>query len=436
MICPTDEELRCFVLAECDPDEAEMLERHIDQCSHCFERLCNLERHVDGLLYGDLTFTQNGDLSQEGELEELLAMPFDNVSEPLEPVPDFIGLYKITGVLGRGGMGTVYQGEHLHLKRSAAIKIIQGYRSHIDSSVNRFYKEMEAIGKLHHPNIVQAFDAGETQGEPYIVMELLDGMDLSQYVKQHGPFAPNDAVALIRQVAMGLQHAHDAGIVHRDVKPSNIQITPDGTAVLLDLGLARLLNSDTSETATGHIMGSRGYISPEQAQGLVVDYRSDIYSLGRTLLFLILGKTPTTEIGAEIPERIKKILEQMTAVSPDDRLQSMNDVVMVLDENVKQPSTTKGRWLRYLVPLILAVLLFVGVFISQMMSTNSQNVMPQINDTEVSLSTQEVADLLGVSDSTIYRWINQRGLPAHREGRAWRFRKSEIDFWLSQQKQK
>jgi excisionase family DNA binding protein len=326
----------------------------------------------------------------------------------------------------------------------------------LPTAIARFYREMEAIGKLHHPNIVQAFDAGEVNGQSYIVMELLEGIDLSNYVKQHGTMEISEALSVVRQTALGLQHAHNTGLIHRDIKPSNLWLLPDKTVKVLDLGLARLLESDHSESVTGQIVGSRGYISPEQAQGTTVDQRSDIYSLGCTFYFLLTGQTPPENGDFVLPVAV---LEKMIAFDPQNRFQSMSEVIAALDHLERKPN----RFYRIILFLLLtATALSAGILLRFIFdarrtetpeSETSDMVVPtvvqtidqkndqkndQIIDPKNSadgnwLTTKEIADYLSVSDATIYRWIEQKGLPAHRAGRGWRFNKNEVNLWLKNQ---
>ena len=184
-------------------------------------------------------------------------------------------------------MGTVYKALHTRLKRLVALKLLPEHRTQNPEALARFQREMEAVGQLDHPHLVRAHDAGEAEGQHYLVMEFLDGIDLAHLVRRTGPFLVADACEAVRQAAMGLQHAHEHGLVHRDVKPSNLMLSTDGMVKVLDLGLARLCPETPVEedvTASGQVMGSADYMAPEQClDARDVDGRADIYSLGGTL---------------------------------------------------------------------------------------------------------------------------------------------------------
>ncbi|MBL8889842.1 MAG: serine/threonine protein kinase [Planctomycetaceae bacterium] len=203
-----------------------------------------------------------------------------------------IGPYEIVGLVGEGGMGSVYEARHLNLEKSFALKLIAAKLEDNGEAVCRFLSETKALGMLDHPNIVQAVDAGQWQGRPYLVTQLLKGMDLATKVVIHGPIAPDTTIQIALQVASGLRAAHELGLFHRDIKPSNLFLDSNGTVKILDFGLVR---SDTSEsqTRTGCFMGSVDYLSPEQAQDpRNANAQSDIYSLGCSLIFLLSGTPP------------------------------------------------------------------------------------------------------------------------------------------------
>ncbi|MGL4942682.1 MAG: protein kinase domain-containing protein [Thermoguttaceae bacterium] len=284
----------------------------------------------------------------------------DKSEDQSVPIPEKIGHYQILGVLGGGGMGTVYRGVNPHLNRPVAIKVVKASRGFRKSSVKRFQRELLAIGKLQHPNIVVAFDAGEYENSPYLVMELPNGTDLARYVQKNGPLPVKEACDIIRQTALGLQHAHDAGMVHRDIKPSNLWLTPDGTVKILDFGLVGFLESEEPiarhhETMDGAILGSPDYISPEQiANSKKVDHRSDIYSLGCTFYYLLTGTPPfgeTTELLTtlnahvkndlpplknyrnDVPASVEAVLRKMTATKRENRHDSAAEVAVAIERN-------------------------------------------------------------------------------------------------------
>ncbi len=202
--------------------------------------------------------------------------------------------YQLLGVIGQGGMGTVYKAYHLNLKRYVAIKVLRIDQISNSELKGRFLREMEAVGQMDHPNIVRASDAGKKNGVFYLVMEYLDGSDLSRLVSAHGPLCAADACELTRQAAVGLDYIHRT-LVHRDIKPSNLVLTRSGVLKILDLGLARLheVGAGPEFTPTGSAVGTYDYLAPEQAlASSQVDGRADIYSLGCTLFKLLTGRPP------------------------------------------------------------------------------------------------------------------------------------------------
>ena len=193
-------------------------------------------------------------------------------------------------------MGHVYKAQHTRLKKTVALKVLPRERTSDLRSVSRFTREMEAIGQLDHPNIVQAYDAREIDGVHVLVMEYINGKDLARVVERVGPLKIADACELVRQTALGLQYAYERGLVHRDVKPSNLMLSCKGQLKILDLGLA-LLDTDLLRgaelTSPGSAIGTADYMAPEQVSDAhSVDIRADIYALGCTLYKLLTGQAP------------------------------------------------------------------------------------------------------------------------------------------------
>jgi serine/threonine protein kinase len=248
--------------------------------------------------------------------------------------------------IGKGGMGEVFLGRHRHLDRLFAIKLLPAGGIADQVVVERFQREMRAAGKLDHPNVLRATDAGYSAGNYYLVTDYIKGTDLGERVKRNGPLPIDDACRTIAQVALALQHVHDAGLIHRDVKPSNIMQCDDGKVVLIDFGLARfmdLANPGAGMTQYGHFVGTPDFVAPEVVTGdSEIDNRTDIYSLGCSLYVLLTGQppfgdrhtTPSAKAQAHvaeeplpisrlrqgIPQELEDLVNRMMAKNPRQRV--------------------------------------------------------------------------------------------------------------------
>lgn len=236
----------------------------------------------------------------------------------------FLGGYKLLKHVGAGGMSSVYLGEHVMMGRQVAIKILPRSRVSSDTSyLQRFMQEAQAAASLNHPNIVTAYDIDNENGIYYFVMEYVDGQDLNALVKSNGPMDYAVAVNYIYQAACGLAHAHERGLIHRDMKPANLLVDSNGTVKILDMGLALFSESDRASLTLAYdenVLGTADYLAPEQARNShTVDARADIYSLGCTLYFLLTGHPPFTE--GTLPQRIlahqQKQPPEITVDRPD-----------------------------------------------------------------------------------------------------------------------
>ena len=194
--------------------------------------------------------------------------------------------YKVVELLGEGGMAFVYKARDMQLERDVAIKTLKPNYVDQITFVERFKREAQTAANLNHPNIVQIFDWG-IEEEPYFVMEYIEGNTLTSIIGSKRSVSLSDALFIGAQVANGLQAAHSQGLVHRDIKPGNIMITPDGKVKVTDFGIVSIQDEESDITKTGSILGTASYISPEQAQGKSVSTQSDLYSLGTVLYELI-----------------------------------------------------------------------------------------------------------------------------------------------------
>ena len=205
----------------------------------------------------------------------------------------YFGDYELLDVLGRGGMGVVYKARQVSLDRTVALKMILSGQLSSEREVARFHAEAEAAAKLDHPGIVPIHEIGEHNGQHYFSMGYVEGTSLASKLRD-GPLSAKEATTLVQQVAEAVQHAHDHGIIHRDLKPANVLLDKEGQPRLTDFGLAKRLESDSELTASGQVMGSPAYMSPEQAEGRVKELgpATDIYSLGTVLYSLLTGRPP------------------------------------------------------------------------------------------------------------------------------------------------
>jgi eukaryotic-like serine/threonine-protein kinase len=258
-----------------------------------------------------------------------------------------LGGYLLQTRLGKGAMGAVFKARQESMDRDVAIKVLPRSLANNQDFIQRFLREARAAGKLSHPNIVVGIDSGFADGYYYFAMEYVNGSNLGQLLVSNGRFSEDDATEYCLQIARALEHAHQEGIIHRDVKPENILLDKRGTAKLCDLGLARAQNDDMQLTTAGEAIGTPYYISPEQVRGLEPDFRSDIYSLGCTFYHLLTGKTPFTgansmavmqmhlndravpvrKLVPEISAGVEKVISKMMAKTSAGRYQSAAEVV-------------------------------------------------------------------------------------------------------------
>ena len=282
-----------------------------------------------------------------------------------------LGSYTILDKIGAGGMGQVFKAQHRRMDRVVALKVLPAATMKDASAIARFEREVRAAARLEHPNIVIAHDSDEAAGVCFLVMQFVDGADLSSLVKKHGPVSVQKGINYVLQSARGLAYAHEQGVIHRDIKPANLLLDAKGTVKILDMGLARIqaggdVATQAELTGTGAVMGTVDYMAPEQALNTKhADQRADIYSLGCTLFYLLTGKPlyeaetltakllahqgqpipPLRKIRAEVPEEMEAVFRKMVAKQVEDRYQSMGEVVSALEaiSTVSQSSISQQQ---------------------------------------------------------------------------------------------
>ena len=266
------------------------------------------------------------------------------------------GRYEIIEVIGIGGMAVVYKARCHRLNRLVAIKILKDDFSQDDEFRRRFHAESQAVAMLSHPNIVSVYDVSSSGDADYIVMELIDGISLKQYMEKKGVLNWKETLHFAIQIAKALEHAHSRGIVHRDIKPHNVMVLKNGSVKVADFGIARMMSK--GNTLTKEALGSVHYISPEQAKGGRVDNRSDVYSLGVVMYEMITGRVPydgespvsvaiqhinggavkPSQLNPNIPGGLEQIIRKAMALAPNDRYPTATAMLYEMDEFRKDPS--------------------------------------------------------------------------------------------------
>jgi serine/threonine-protein kinase len=324
-------------------------------------------QQLDNLIRLQTTFPDVGALAQK--LIELKWLTTYQAQQVLAGAGHelVLGHYVLIELLGEGGMGQVYKARHKVMGRTSAIKIMRKERLAKPGAVKRFQREVRAAAQLLHPNIVAAFDADQVGDRHMLVMEYVEGTDLARMVKQHGPLPVNVACDYIAQAALGLQHAHERGLVHRDIKPHNLLVTRTGslgagygTVKILDMGLARFCQEEGESTASeltrdGTVVGTPDFIAPEQTlNSRAVDIRADLYSLGCTFYYLLAGRppfpggtigqkllkhqleypVPIEQVRGDVPPPLAGLIARLIAKRPEDRYQSPYEVAALLGRDL------------------------------------------------------------------------------------------------------
>lgn len=367
---PTPTALLAYGQGRLSAAEMAAIESHLGNCNSCCEVLASApddtlvvrarEAATDGFRANEQTAS-----TKKSSLHE--------IPKPLRDHPR----YRVLGLLGAGGMGAVYKAEHRLMERMVALKVINPALVSSPAALERFEREVKAAAKLSHANIVTAHDAEQAGELHFLVMEFVEGVSLDRWLAQTGPLPPQQAANLVRQAAQGLQHAHEKGMIHRDIKPHNLMVSRGGVLKILDFGLARLASQawqsatggeETAErpagaTRAGSVLGTPDYIAPEQATDAhAADIRADIYSLGCTLYFLLVGEPPFTggstidKIRAhqtcaptpillrrpDVPDEMAAILDRMLAKNPAARFSTPNEVAEALKPFARSRTLAAG----------------------------------------------------------------------------------------------
>lgn len=379
---PARPQLAAFSLGDLAPEAAAEIEAHVEQCPACSRILLELASDADSFVallqragreQAVTVSSEDTDRSEAKRLAEDAELP------DLPPELTDHPRYRLMERLGRGGMGDVYQAEHRLMNRLVALKVINRRLLSQPGAVERFHREVQAAARLVHPNIVTAFDAEQAGDLHFLAMEYVPGVDLAQVIKQRGPLQVREACEYVRQAAIGLQHAHEQGMVHRDIKPHNL-ILAEGHVKILDFGLASFANETLNQqialsgqrpasdqvpdrlTSLGAMLGTPDYVAPEQVENPhAVDIRADIYSLGCTLYALLAGRPPFSEatvadkirahaqqdpepierLRPDVPAELAEIIRHMLAKDPADRPATPREVAESLAAFV-QPEVVRG----------------------------------------------------------------------------------------------
>eukprot|EP00913_Durusdinium_trenchii_P035349 g33079.t1 len=452
-------ELRAFALGRSTPEELVRVQSHLRECPSCCEQLegfgddtfVALVRDTETVPDPKTQFHGADDRAPETNSQDAATIPpsvaADDLTEPVEdgpyqsPATRFEGTapteallehprFDVLEQIGQGGMGAVYKAEHRHMKRTVALKVINAALIAGQATKDRFRREVEAAARLHHPNIVTAYDA-ELDGDcHFLVMEYVPGTDLHEVLKQRGPLPATEACDYVRQAALGLQHAMNNNMVHRDIKPHNLMLTPEGQVKILDFGLASLAAVDagvsetvaddngltesggdhqqSSLTQAGSIMGTPEFMAPEQAKDAhAADIRADIYSLGCTLYALLTGHAPFTggtvidKIIAhaehtpepvdsqrdDIPKGLADVLDKMLAKNPADRYQNPADLAAALQPFARPQAARPHSRKRWLVgATVFAALLLLGGVIWVKTDKGNLKIESAVDDVQIVVS--------------------------------------------------
>lgn len=361
--CPSQERLLGYSQGTLSPEDVLQIEQHVHACPECEGTLNLTDGQTDTVLSElrkgppsdiptDVEYPIRSDF--QGDIKPAPTLDLKHSSE-VQAGERTLGNYILLEKIGAGGMGQVYKARHQRMDRVVALKVLPAKFLQDKAAVARFEREVKAAARITHPNIVAAFDADVAENEHFLVMEYVEGNDLSALVKKSGTLGVKQAVNCVLQAARGLEAAHANGIIHRDIKPANLLLDRKGTIKILDMGLARLHDDTGTQaelTATGAVMGTVDFMAPEQAlDSKAADHRADIYSLGCTLYYLLSGR-PTyhgetltarllahqshpipdlCSVQSDVPEALENIFQKMISKKPSDRYQTVTELIADLE---------------------------------------------------------------------------------------------------------
>jgi serine/threonine protein kinase len=355
---PSTDRLHGFAAGRLDAAAAAAVEVHLAHCPACWAVVEAAESALPLVTALRALPADLRQLAQEAPVREPVPPP-ETLPAELAAHPR----YEVLEILGQGGMGVIYKARHRLMDRLVALKVIRPRLTASPLVVERFRQEARAVARLDHPNVVRSYDAEQVGSLLFLALEFVDGVDLAARVHQQGPLPIPLACEYARQVALGLEHAHARGLIHHDIKPSNLIATPEGRVKILDFGLASLFGAappppdEAEDTPAGSLTrigggaGTPNYAAPEQACDIrLADGRADLYSLGCTLYFLLAGKPPfpggstslrvfshlvrppppLAALRPDVPARLQRLLDRLLAKDPAERFQHPAEVAAAL----------------------------------------------------------------------------------------------------------
>lgn len=360
---PSDEELRQFQLGTLEPAAEERVTEWVARSPEADDLLSQLP--VQDTLTDLLTIAEQPPTLSDTAVNRVVSRVGQNLGlamDAIPAVPDTIGKYRVLQVLGRGGMGVVYEAVDERLGRRVAVKVLSEKLAADAVARERFLHEGKALADVHSQHVVAVYDADEAAGRAFLVMEFLRGATLAEWARDHaGPMSADELIWAAREVLLGLAAIHGRGLVHRDIKPANLCVEKDARRIkLLDLGLSRSSQAGNPVTQTGAILGTPAYMSPEQANGRPADQRSDLFSLGVVLYRLVAGRSPFEKetltatlnaLGNEnpplltgIPRQLSEFVAKLLNKQPGRRFQNTAEALAEL-QNIEQ-HLPRGKPLR------------------------------------------------------------------------------------------